>query len=353
MSASLKKTVPYAVTAVLFIVLIILWLLPGRSEPAENPQIIPPVRIRRALKGTMVRTVQVTGTVRSDNQITLVPRVPGRIDDILVTTGDRVELGQEVALIDPEGYRLSLMQAESSYSAARSTYERLSSLYRAGAASEEDYTRAKAQYDALNSQYELARLQFGYTRITSPIEGTVLAEHINRGTMAGTDTPVLTIGSVSDLTVKTPVPETYLPLFLESRENRVGRITAPSLPGIIFTAHVKSVAPYVTPGTGQFMVTLSLDETSRLTPGMLLSVDYNLETRENQYYLPLEALTDDNRLWYVNNENRAVPLAYESLFETEDFCAVPPEWKDYSFIIEGQHFLVPDQEVRILDGGVR
>ncbi|MBN2628156.1 MAG: biotin/lipoyl-binding protein, partial [Spirochaetales bacterium] len=108
MTPILKKKLPYAVTVLLFLVLIALWLLPGRSDPSENAPIISPVRIQKALTGTMVRTVQVTGTVQSDNQITLVPRVPGRIDDILVTTGDRVEQGQEVALIDPEGYRLSL-----------------------------------------------------------------------------------------------------------------------------------------------------------------------------------------------------------------------------------------------------
>ncbi len=350
MNRFLKRSLPYGITGLLFLLLILLWLLPDRGKEGESREVLSPVRVEKARRGTLARTVLVTGTVQSDNQITLVPRIPGRIDDILVTTGETVREGQEVALIDPEGYRLSLMQARASWEAARSTYERLSALYKAGAASEEDYNRAKAQYDALNSQYELARLQFGYTRLTSPIEGTVLAEHINRGAMAGTDTPVLTIGSLRDLTVRTGVPEIYLPLFLNGEEDRVNGVTSPALEGESFRARLKSVAPYVSPGTGQFVVTLTLEENPLLKPGMLLAVVYNLEVRENRLYLPLEAVTEDGRVWFVDGDGKAQPLPYGEIFETEEFCALPDGWGDYDFIVEGQNFLVPGQRVRILDG---
>ena len=346
MKLAVRNALPFGAGFLILIVLLLPGFFPG-EDSKDSPLPLAPVVTVKARQDALARTVRVTGITESDNQITLVPRIPGRIDDIMVRTGERVNKNTPVALIDPEAYRLSLTQAESAYDSSRSTYERLSSLYEAGAVSEEDYTRARAQYESLKSQYELALLRYGYTTLTSPIAGTVLVKHINRGAMAGTETPVLTIGSVSDLSVRTPVPEADLPYFREVSDSLVGSITCPSLEGVELRGKIESVAPYVSPGSGQFSVTLDLDESPLLRPGMFLYVTYNLEIRDNLWSLPLEAITGDGKLWHVDGEDRAVRLDYEPLFETDSRCAVPGEWKDYRFILEGQNFLVPGQSVRV------
>lgn len=342
-----KKLLSWGFPLLILGVLLYFWILKGRDQAREISLMEPPVVTVRARRGPMARELRISGLVESPDQVTLVPRVPGRIDEIVVEVGDPVKKGEKLVRLDPESYRLTLLQAEAAYNAAESTYRRISSLYDSGSTSQESYNQAKAQYESLKSQYELARLQLSYTTLTSPLTGTVLATHINQGAMAGRETPILTVGRLTDLTVATRIPETYLPYFLSKDDGIIGSLTHPSLAELHPEARIKSIAPYVSPQTRDFTVTLALKDDPLLRPGMLLYVTYRLEREENRLHLPRRVLSEEKWIWYVDGEGRAQRLAYEPLFETDDSLAIPEAWEGYTFIVEGQHFLIPGQTVKV------
>jgi membrane fusion protein (multidrug efflux system) len=329
--------------------LFILWGLKGRKIVQETRAMELPVKVMSVTRTPLAQSLELSGIIESENQITLVPRVPGRIDSLLVEPGDRVQKNTLVAIMDGEVYQLALLQAKAAYEAAESTYSRISTLYQSGSTSQESFNQSRAQYESLKSQYDLARLRYEYTRITSPIEGTVLVKHLNEGAMAGLETPILTLGSISRLEVETRVPEIYLPYFLADSPHMIGSISHPTLKEAQISGRIKSVSPYISPETRDFSVIISLEANDLLRPGMLLYVTYNLVRKENMPSLPREALVENRWLWYVDEENLAHRLEYKEIFESYDLIALPEEWEDLSFIIEGQHFLSEGQLVKVLE----
>lgn len=349
MSFQIKKVIPFILVGILFIVLLFFWIRSGKLKSETSEEMRLPVITMQPSYGNISRNLELTGVIESQNQVTLLPRISGRLESVLVDVGDYVEEGDIVAQVDPEVYLLSLTQIEAAFRAAESSHTRVANLYRSGSTSEENYTRSKAQYESLQSQYELAKLQYEYTSLTSPVTGTVLIKHINAGSIVAQTIPVLTLGSLTELIVKVKVPEEYYPYFSYDKEGNEILVTHPSLMGEGITGTIKSVAPYISPESRNFEVTIGIDETENLRPGMLIYINFSLETREDSYYLPHSVITDGNKLWYVNSDSRAISLEYNNIFEANDFFQISEEYKDYNFIYEGQHFLSEGQAVNSLE----
>jgi multidrug efflux pump subunit AcrA (membrane-fusion protein) len=71
------------------------------------------VRVQPAQARSVVRTVDVTGTLWGDQDITISAKVPGRIQEIYKDVGDRVAAGESLAQIDKTDYELEQRQKQS------------------------------------------------------------------------------------------------------------------------------------------------------------------------------------------------------------------------------------------------
>ena len=66
------------------------------------------------------------------------------------------------------------------------------------------------------------------------------------------------------------------------------------------------------------------------------------------YYLPFRVLASGNRLWYVTEDNHSQYMELTPDYFNDDFFQIPQELHDKLFILEGQHFIIPGQRLRIL-----
>jgi macrolide-specific efflux system membrane fusion protein len=137
----------------------------ARAEPSREVVVV---------RGDIRETALATGTVEPQNRVELSSPVPGRIDDVLVREGDRVERGQTLALI--------------------SSSERATLL---------DAARAR-------SPDELARWErlFNPTPLIAPLDGTVIARLLEPGQSVSPDKPILVLSD--RLIVRAQVDETDL-----------------------------------------------------------------------------------------------------------------------------------------------
>ncbi len=72
-----------------------------------------PVTLGKSELRPVVRTVDITGTLWGDQDVTLGAKVPGRISDIFADVGDRVTAGEAPAQIDKTDYELEYLSKES------------------------------------------------------------------------------------------------------------------------------------------------------------------------------------------------------------------------------------------------
>ncbi|MDQ2732257.1 MAG: efflux RND transporter periplasmic adaptor subunit [Armatimonadota bacterium] len=82
-----------------------------------------PVSVLTAQVSVMQRTLPVVGQLQTDNQVNLTSKIPGKVISLLVTTGDRVNVGQLVAELDTSDLASQLQQTEAALAAAQARYD--------------------------------------------------------------------------------------------------------------------------------------------------------------------------------------------------------------------------------------
>ena len=190
------------------------------------------------------KVVNATGEVRASNLVTVGAQVSGKIEKLYVDVGQEIKKGDLIAEIDSttqqnevdinkaklNSYQAQLKAAQTSLKVAEKQYKRMQSLKKSNAASSEDlenaedtFESAKAKVTELESSVKeteislsTAETNLGYTKITAPLDGTVVSVPVKEGQTinAAMDTP--TIVQVADLS--------QMEILIEISEGDIGNI---------------------------------------------------------------------------------------------------------------------------------
>ncbi|MCL2765862.1 MAG: efflux RND transporter periplasmic adaptor subunit [Treponema sp.] len=343
-----QKFAVFAGLALLFVIILFSIL---RREASNDNEFLAPVITIKPIYGDLEKTLRLTSQVETGRLITMVPRVGGTLVTLDVKNGDEVIEGQVIAQVDSAPYELTYLQARSSFLTARSTYERIRQVFQTQGVSRQSYDEARMAFEVARAQYELASLNMEYTKIRAPMDATVLMRHGTEGSLVGAGTPLVTLGDLDDLRIKTAIPEVHYRFFTENWETMPVRIHAPALGDEgSFNLKPLSLAPYVSPENRSFLVEYEIPDGALhgLRPGMFVNVEFILEKTEDAYYLPFRVFASGNRLMYVTADLRAMYMEYIPVFYNNDYFQIPSELHERIFILEGQHFIRQGQRVNIL-----
>ncbi|MBV5318657.1 MAG: efflux RND transporter periplasmic adaptor subunit, partial [Desulfobulbaceae bacterium] len=189
-------------------------------------------------RGDVEITVLASGTVESNNLVSVGAQVSGQLKVLKVALGDTVKVGQLVAEIDslPQqntlrnktaalaAIRAQKQAKEASLRQAELAYKRQLQMLQGDAASRADFENAeatlnvtKAEIATLDAQIEQAKiavdtaqLDLGYTKINSPIDGVVVAIVTKEGQTVNANQSAPTIIKVARLdrmTIKVEISE--------------------------------------------------------------------------------------------------------------------------------------------------
>jgi len=191
----------------IFAVYIICDVLSGCNKPAPPPAPPPPpVTIAKPIKKGIVEWDEFTGRTDAVESVDVRPRVSGYIDNITFKAGDRVYKGDLLFVIDPRPYQAALDQAQAQLRQAQANqqlqeanFARQDRLRQSGVIAKEDYdtalsnkNQAAAQVLANSAAVETAKLNLGFTQITSPITGRISREQVTVGNLVQADSTLLT-----------------------------------------------------------------------------------------------------------------------------------------------------------------
>lgn len=357
-----KKVLIFCAVAVFFFILIL--LVTNKKKDEQKVETLPVVVIQKPVRQNLVESISISGYIEAKSMIPVVPFVSGTITEYPVSVGDYVEKNQLLAKIDDKPFRQQMIQAEAAYFAAKSTYDRVESLYKAGATTQQNYDTTRAQYDANKAQYDLAKLQLGYTEVCSPISGTVLVADQAVGDIGNQQSPVAIVADLNNLVVRLKVPEKYFDLFVSEKENLSVKITRPAEKNLfedaVSPAIIENIAPYVSPQNKTFEVVCRLTQNSeRFKPGMFVKVQIAYKTYENVPVIPLNAKKMDGSFYIYDEENQTVhfymPDEKTSISSVNDGInfIVDEQFADSYFVIDGQNFVFDGQKVRLFDEALK
>ena len=269
----------------------------------------------------ITQTVQAAGVLQARTRVDVGAQVSGQIQTIHVQLGQRVKKGDLLVSLDPELARSDVAQAEASVAqasaaldsrridadAARRELKRQQRLLAGQATSGIEAERAevdlaKIEADLRGQAATVARLQadldkkkvnLSYTRITAPMDGTVVNLPVQEGqtVISVQITPViLTLADLDTITVRAKVPEADVQAI---KEGQVARFSTLSGEGKRYEGKVRVIQP-VPERAGNavfYNVLFEVDNRDRsLFSDMTVQVDIETGSVKQVLAMPIVAL---------------------------------------------------------------
>ena len=208
----------------------------GKSiETSQEKQSIP-VITEIAQPQTMRLYIELNGGIEAKNSVKVYPLISGKVAGTQVDLGTYVNRGDVLLLVDPS---------------------------------------------TPGSQYQMSQ-------VTAPISGNVITIPPRAGTRVTTSTEVTVIGDLSQLQVRTYVPERYFSLIYP---NLIAEVRVESSPDEKFFATVKHVSPVVDQSSRTVEVIISFNERNpKITAGMYAKIKLYLQEYENTISVPENAV---------------------------------------------------------------
>jgi membrane fusion protein (multidrug efflux system) len=339
----------YAIlVAIIVLVLIAVDIFLGKQDKIVYLPPKPLIVVQQPQKGRVAKRGVFPSYVQAQDMIPVIALVGGTIETFPVSVGQFVAKDEVLATLDSEPFLQQVKQAEAAYLASESTFARIASLYQNKATTEQNYDQVKAQRDAAKAQYDLANLQLGYTTVKAPVTGTILMKKSSVGSLTGGQQPLAVMADLSTLVVKVEVPETYYEKFWNSIDVLHIGITNPSWNSPI-NATLSHIDPFVKSESKTFTLEALLDNGEELVrPGMAVAVSITYQKQEGAYRMG-QSIRKSDGSWYVYHPetNRVEYVRVPIQLEDEEFFKVPEAYQESYFVVDGQHILFDNQEVRI------
>lgn len=278
------------VIVVLLIALIAYFLL---TKPPEEPlpdatEAAMPVSTITVHPTSMEDVVFLPAMIEAKVDATLSAEKAGRVVEIKVDRGSRIERGGLLLQIDDRIWQTNLKQATIAAENATRDYNRAKSLMETGAVSQSDYDRAQQLYVQTASAAEDARINIEQCRVESPIDGIVNDRFVEAGEYVQPGTPLFQVIDQATVRVVLQVPEKDI--FAIKEGNRIA-FTVQPLPEKTFEGTVTFVAPQADDRNNAFRAELTVENgDGLLRPGMIAQVEFKRGLNHNMVTLPMAAV---------------------------------------------------------------
>jgi multidrug efflux pump subunit AcrA (membrane-fusion protein) len=167
--------------------------------------------------------LRVNGDITAEENVAQYSDVAGKLTGSLVSVGDHVKAGQVIARVDPS---------------------RPGDIY-------------------------------SVSPVYSTITGTVTEVNVHTGDTVGTTTPLVRVGKLASLQIRTRIPERYVNSIVKGQQ---GLVTLEAFPGENFAATVAEISPVLDPASRTMVVKFRFDSNdTRIKAGMFATVTIPLE----------------------------------------------------------------------------
>jgi len=349
-------------------------------------------------KGDIESDVSSTGTLEAINTVDVGTQISGTISKIYVDYNDRVQEGQLLAEMDMKMLNTSLESAKANLAVsqaqlneAEDKYKRNKVLFEKGVIAEQEYNTSRFSYEQAESSKKAAqasltnaRVNIGYAKISSPINGIIIEKTVDEGqtVAASFSTPTMFIiaEDLSKMQILADVDESDIGYIKDSMQVR---FTIQTYPEKEFFGKVSQIRlqPIEINNVVNYQVVIDIDnEGGLLIPGMTANIEFITAKAKNVWLInnsalrfrPTEAmlldikpileeraktmLPDSLQVKFnsaINNEELFTPTNFKKNLPNNIngfFFKTDKEKLDFKFIETGIKTGLQSEIIRFLDG---
>ncbi|HEV2442817.1 MAG TPA: efflux RND transporter periplasmic adaptor subunit [Steroidobacteraceae bacterium] len=298
----------------------------GQSTPQAAVSAPPPVTVVAVEPQQVPLTSSFTARLSAYREANVLARVSGVLLKRLYKEGTEVKAGQPLFEIDPAPYKAALdaalaalAQARANATNAHATAQRDRDLIASHLVSEQQLdtdqaaersTAAAVKQGEANA--ETARINLGYTNVTSPIPGIAGEQQVTEGALVGQGTPTLltTVDQLDPIYVNFDEPATQIEQL--SSQEQAGHVIPATGTQAKVQLTMPDGTPYGVPGVLDFRAATVDPSTGTaalrgilpnpdhtLLPGMYVTVRLTAAFAQEAFLVPQAALQRDGQGAYV------------------------------------------------------
>ena len=255
-------------------------------------------------RGNVTEKVTATGTLQPINTVSVGTQVSGIIEKVYADYNDEVKKDQLLAELDKfllneslQDAKAALDLATSKKKVAKMNYDRYKNLYNqkliAKSEMEESeiaLATAESNLESAQANYNKAQRNMDYTKITSPVDGTIISKEVEQGQTVAASFSTPTLFTIAEDLRKMQIEASV-------SEADIGKIkygmqtnfTVDAYPSDSFTGTVNQIRLSPTTEQNVVMYTVIIDvpnDDKKLLPGMTAFVTINTDSKFDVLRIP-------------------------------------------------------------------
>lgn len=358
-----------------------------------------PVEVETVSNKTLINTATLNGKVSSETEVSVVPKISGKVESVNVKVGDTVNAGEVLFTLESTDLSTAYQLAEARYQnsreqwdSAKTSLERTKAiaadkiadaqrtlantkaLYDAGAASKTQLDQAelalkelKSSYDgqiealsvqASDSSLSLVEVQLIQARealdnatVTAPVDGVVSLVDVQVGNMATSAQAAVGLTNTSSVFTTVNVTEN---LVNRLKNNDVVKVTIPSVSEKSFAGTIEHISPAADTKTQLYPVKVLIGNPENLIkPGMFANVVLTTDQKADVMAVKSEAvvLKNEKTIVYVVQDDKAVAKEVSTGLDTGvDIEILKGLDQGDQVIVKGQTLVDEGIKVKIVGG---
>jgi RND family efflux transporter MFP subunit len=236
---------------------------PGFGGPAtvvaSAPRIVP-----------LVNDVAAIGTGVSRHAVAVRPEVSGRLSEVLVTSGQRVEAGQVLARLEDASEAIAVTRAQLLLSDAEAAFGRISRLQSSGSASELQLSTAELALRQAELGVQQAEFDLSRRTIRAPISGLTGIVELGVGDQVVPSDTLTRIDDRAQILVDFTVPERFVG---QIALGSAVQATPLARPDLVLEGRIHAIENRVDAATRAIRLQAAIDNTDdALRAGMAFSI---------------------------------------------------------------------------------
>lgn len=287
-----------------------------KSESDKNE----PVKVKTT-RGQQVRvntSMRFSGTVIEEQAAELSFPIPGKIEKIYVSIGQKVQKGQLIASLNPSTMKSTYLATHATLQQAEDAYKRMEELYNKGSLAEIKWVEIKSKLQQARSADELANKNLMDCKLYAPFSGIIARKEAEIGQNILPGIPIVRLTTGENHHVKIAVPETDI---AKINKGQKALISIPALNYSIQEGVIQEKGVIANPMSRTYEVKIHINDTNQdIFPGMIAEVLIPDSTKEQSLVIPANILQtnekNQNFVW-INNNGKA----HKCIVECGDFTA--------------------------------
>lgn len=358
-----------------------------------------PVEVEMAGHKTLINTAILSGKISSETDVSVVPKMAGKVESVNVKVGDTVQAGDVLFTLETTDLNTAYQLAEARYqnskeqwvsaksslartqaiaaekiADAKKTLANTKALYDAGAASKSQLDQAELGLQELESAYagqieqltvqasdssfNLVEVQLTQAResldnavVTAPVAGVVSQVNVQIGNMASSAQAGVNLTNASSVYTTVSVTEN---LVNRLKMNDEVKVTVPSVSEESFVGRIENVSPAADPKTQLYPIKILIENLDGLIkPGMFAKVELTTDEKPDVMAIKSEAvvLKNEKTIVYVVVDDKATAKEITTGLDTGvDIEILKGLDQGDKVIVKGQTLVDEGHKVKIVGG---